>query len=123
MINKFPLKKAPGIDGLPVEFYATFWSSINTLFMEVANSAQKNNTLPQTMYSSIISVIPKPGRECHRPADFRPISLINCDKKIITKVINNRLVHILPEIIHHNQTGFIQNRDTKTDIKTCLSVI
>merc|ERR1712035_269494 len=58
-----------------------------------------------------------------RPADFRPISLINCDKKIITKVMNNRLAHILPNIIHQNQTGFIQNRDAKTNIRTCLSII
>lgn len=69
--------------------------------MEVVNSAQKRHTLPQTTYSSTISVIPKPGRECNRPSDFRPI----------------------PNIIHHNQTGFIQNRDLKTNTRTCLSLV
>lgn len=111
------------MDGLPTEFYSTFWSSIHPLFIEVINSAQKNHTLPQTMYLATIPVIPKPGRDCDRPSDFRPISLINCDKKIVTKAINNRLTQILPNIIHHNQTGFIQNRDLKTNTRTCLSLI
>ena len=122
-IKESPPKKAPGMDGLSIEFYSTFWSSINNLFMEVINSAQIKHTLPQTMYLATISVLPKPGRECESPSDFRPISLINCDKKIITKVMNNRLAQILPSIIHHNQSGFIKNRDLKTNTRTCLSLI
>lgn len=115
-INTLPSKKAPGMDGLPFEFYSTFWSSISPLFMEVIRSFVNNHKLPETMYLSTISVIPKPGRDCNKPSDFRPISLINCDKKIITKVINNRLTTILPSIIHHDQSGFIPNRDLKTKI-------
>ena len=122
-IKQSPPKKAPGMDGLPIEFYSTFWSNINPLFMDVINSAQTKHTLPQTMYLATISVLPKPGRECVSPPDFRPISLINCDKKIITKVMNNRLAQILPSIIHYNQTGFIQSRDLKTNTRTCLSLI
>lgn len=74
------------------------------------------------MYLSTISVIPKPGRKCNKPSDFRPISLINCDKKIITKVMNNRLALILPSIIHHNQAGFFPNRDLRTNVRTCISL-
>ena len=88
------------MDGILIELYSTFWSDIESLFMEVVNMAQKEHTLPQTMYKATISVIPEPGRDCDTPADYRPISLINCDKKIITKVINNRIAQILPEIIH-----------------------
>lgn len=50
------------------------------------------------------------------------VTLINCDKKIITKVMNNRLALILPSIIHHNQTGFIPNRDLRTNVRTCISL-
>uniref|UniRef100_A0A3P8YAM5 Reverse transcriptase domain-containing protein n=1 Tax=Esox lucius TaxID=8010 RepID=A0A3P8YAM5_ESOLU len=99
-IKAFPEKKAPGIDGLPIEFYSIFWPNIRPLFLEVVNSFVNQQKLPETMYLSTISVIPKPGRECNKPSDFRLISLINCDKKIITKVMNNRLAPILPSIIH-----------------------
>lgn len=76
--------------------------------------------MPETMYLSTISVIPKSGRDCNKPSDFRPISLINCDKKIITKVMN--LALILPSIILHNQAGFIPNRDLRTNVRTCISL-
>lgn len=74
------------------------------------------------MYQTIISAIPKPGKTCETPSDYRPISLINCDRKIITKILNNRLVQILPSLIHYDQAGFIQHRDLKTNVRTCLSL-
>ena len=45
--------------------------------MEVVNTAQKEHTLPQTVYEATLSVIPEPGRDCDTAADYRPISLIN----------------------------------------------
>ena len=75
------------------------------------------------MYHTIINVIPKPGREGNKPSDFRPISLINCDNKIITKMLNNRIAKLLPSIIHYNQTGFIQSRNLRTNVRTCTSLI
>lgn len=40
--------------------------------------------------------------------DFRPISLINCDNKILIKLLSNRLAKVLPDLIHKNQTRFIK---------------
>ena len=110
-IKNFPLKKAPGMDGFPIEFYTAFWAKINSLFTEVVNSTQKKQNLPESMYQTTISAIPKPGKTCETPSDYRPISLINCDRKIITKILNNRLIKILPSLIHYDQAGFIQHRD------------
>lgn len=121
-IKNFPLKKAPGMDGFPIEFYTTFGAKIDSFFTEVVKSVQKNKNLPETMYQATISVIPKPGKTCESPSDYRPISLINCDKKIITKILNNRLVQILPSLIHYDQAGFIQHRDLRTNTRTCLSL-
>ena len=42
--------------------------------------------------------------------NWRPISLVNADAKIISKVITNRIKDILPSIIHHNQTGYVKER-------------
>lgn len=122
-IKDFPKKKAPGMDGYPIEFYTTFWAKIDLLFTEVVNSLQKSNSLPETMYQASISVIPKPGKICEEPSHYRPISLLNCDKKIITKILNNRLLGNLPSLIHYDQAGFIQHGDLRTNTRTCFSLI
>ena len=110
------------MDSFPIEFYTTFWPKIDSFFTEVVNSVQKNKNLPETMYQATISTIPKPGKTCKTPSDYRPISIINCDGKIITKILNNRLIPILPSLIHYDQAGFIQHRDLRTNIRTCLSL-
>lgn len=102
-IKNFPLKKAPGMDGFPIEFCTTFWTKIGSFFTEVVNTVQKNQNLPETMYQTTVLAILKPGKTCETPSDYRPISLINCDRKIITKILNNRLIQILPSLIHYDQ--------------------
>lgn len=82
-IDGFLPKKEPGLDGLPIEFYSTFWTQISSLLLNVINNAWRHHVLPETMYQAIINVIPKPGQECNTPSEYRPISLINSDNKII----------------------------------------
>ena len=103
--------------------YSVFWTQINPLLLKIINNAWRHQALPQTTYQTIINVIPKPGRECNKPSDFRPISLINSDNIIITKVLNNHIAKLLPDIMHHNKTGLVQNRSLKTNIRTCISLI
>lgn len=67
-------KKWTVMDGQPEEFYPTFWPTIKPLFIEVDNSAPKTHTFPWTMYLSTISVIAKPGRDCDKRSDFRPLA-------------------------------------------------
>ena len=118
----FPSGKAPGMDGLPAEFYKTFWSSIGPFFCKTIKYINTNKTIPQTMNQSLITVCLKPGKSGEKPADYRPLSLSNYDNKILAKTISNRLANILPNIIHQDQTGFIKNRNLKTNIRNCLSI-
>jgi hypothetical protein len=66
--------------------------------------------LPSSIYRTVISVILKPGASGVSPADYRPISLINCENKIITRLISNRMAEFVPNLIHINQTGFLKSR-------------
>ena len=54
---------------------------------------------------AVITLIEKKGKDRTLIENWRPISLINADAKIISKVIAKRIKDVLPSIMHHNQTG------------------
>ena len=59
----------------------------------------------------IITLIPKPNKDTTLLDNLRPISLLNIDYKILTKVIAKRLEKVLPKIlINPYQTGYVKNR-------------
>ena len=62
------------------------------------------------MKTDRISVILKEGKDPQSCDSYRPISLLNCDYKIITKLLSKRLEIILPKLINLDQTGFIKGR-------------
>uniref|UniRef100_A0A3B4V3N4 Reverse transcriptase domain-containing protein n=1 Tax=Seriola dumerili TaxID=41447 RepID=A0A3B4V3N4_SERDU len=68
--------------------------------------------LPPTFNQTLISLIPKKDRDTTCPSNFRPISLLNVDCNILTKVLALRLQQVLPNIRHVNQVGFMKNRSS-----------
>ena len=92
--------RAPGKDGLPMEFYRTFWYLIKDDFTNLVNYIFfEKKEIAKTMKTAIISLIPKTTPEETNIAKWRPISLLCVDYKIITKTITNRLLPTLNEII------------------------
>ena len=59
---------------------------------------------------AIITIIEKKGKDRSYLENWRPISLINVDAKIASKVIAARIIKVIPEIIHSNQTGYVKGR-------------
>ena len=117
-INKNELKqaifqmqneKSPGIDGIPVEFYKTFYETLENDLIQLYNNIlflEKNIT--NTMKQAVITLIPKGNLS--KLKYWRPISLLCIDYKILTKILANRLKHILQDIISKEQTCSIPNR-------------
>lgn len=108
-LKKLPKGKVPRIDGLPVEIFKAFWDDLKDSFLALMQSSFSLQTLPETMRTSIITLIyKKKSRDDIR--NYRPISLLCSDYKIVAKALAQRMKSVLPSIIHKDQTGFLKNR-------------
>lgn len=115
--------KSPGLDGFPVEYYKQYIDILAPLLQEVYNEAFKLGSLPSTFNEALISVIPKKDRDTTNPANYRPLSLINLDCKILTKILAIRLEKALSSIIHPDQVGFMKNRSSTDNMRRLLHLI
>ena len=101
---------APGFDGIPVDFYKVFWKDIKDILYENYNISKCYGRLPENQRHGIISLIPKPNKDLRELKNWRPLSLLNADYKILTKTLSNRLKLTLPENINPDQIGYMKNR-------------
>ena len=97
----------PGNDGLPIEFYKTFWPTVGKILVQVLNEAYNAKEMLNSRKQAVRTLIGKKDKDRTFLENWRPISLINVDSKIASKVITMRIIKVLPEIIHCNQTGYV----------------
>ena len=109
-IKLLKTNKSPGDDGIVSEFYKEYWYLIHEQFTQVLKYIFNANTLSKSQYNAVLTLLYKKGeREDIR--NWRPISLLNVDYKIITKILAERLKRVLPSIIHNDQKGFVKGRN------------
>lgn len=106
MLTELSLKKSPGSDGLTVEFYLCFWDLIKDHLLLMFKDCIRRQEMTTTMKQGLLTLIPKPGEDHLIIENWRPISLLNIDYKIIAQVYAKRLKKNLVEIISENQNGF-----------------
>ena len=75
------------------------------------------------MNSKRCTLIEKKGKDRTLLENWRPISLVNVVAKIISKAIANRIKQVLPNIVHHNQTGYLKDRFIRETVRSILDVV
>ena len=68
-------------------------------------------------------MIPKPGRDKELCGSYRPISILNVDYKIYTKIIAKRLANIADKMLDFDQAGFIINRQTHDNVRRTVHIV
>lgn len=106
-ISSLPSGKAPGPDGLTGEYYKKFSRHLLPHLTEFFNIAASSSKFTDESLNALIITIPKPGKAPTSLQNFRPISLLNLDVKIYAKTIARRLMAVMPDLIHTDQSGFI----------------
>ncbi|GKA14939.1 RNA-directed DNA polymerase, eukaryota [Tanacetum coccineum] len=101
--------KSPGPDGFSFGFYRKFWTCIENDVFAAVNYFFTFGDIPKGCNACFIALIPK-VHDANLVKDFRPISLIGSIYKIIAKILANRLVGVLGDIVNEVQSAFISDR-------------
>ena len=109
-LKSMPSNKSPGNDGLSKEFFETFWEEIKDIYINSLKQAKIKNTLSISQRQAVIKLLEKKDRDKRFIKNWRPISLLNVDTKILSKALAAKLKPVLPSIISSNQTAYVEKR-------------
>ena len=97
-INSMAKHRCPGPDGLTVEFFTCSWDILGHDVSKAVLSFFELNTLPRIVNSAALTLIPK-SANASSISHYRPISCCNVLYKVITKLLTNRMKHVMPDLV------------------------
>ena len=101
--------ETPGSDGLSTELYPYFWEDLSDSLLSVLNESFHAGSLAESQYEGLLRLIHKKN-DRRLPKNWRPISLLNTDYKLASKIITEHLKKVMASIVHQDQTCGILGR-------------
>ena len=103
-----PRVNPPGNDGLTKEFYERFWDDLKFYFINSLKQSKIDSNLSISQRQAVIKLIAKKDRDKRFVKNWRPISLLHVDTKILSKSLAEKLKNIVPELISSNETVYVK---------------
>uniref|UniRef100_A0A8C5PGR8 Reverse transcriptase domain-containing protein n=1 Tax=Leptobrachium leishanense TaxID=445787 RepID=A0A8C5PGR8_9ANUR len=115
------LQKAPGPDGFTGQYYKTFMPNLSPFMCRLFNEARGGKSFPAESLLASMVLIPKPGKDPE--GNYRPISLLNTDIKVLAKILALRLDPYLSLLISPDQVGFVMGRQAYENTRRAADFI
>ena len=91
LIRNVPANKSLGLDGFTAEFYQKFREELTPILLKLFQKIAEEGKFTNSFYEATIILIPKSDKDATKKENYKPITLMNIDAKILNKILENRI--------------------------------
>lgn len=115
--------RSPGSDGLTAEFYKSFAYLLAPILRKLYEYIEKTQVVPDSLATGVLTILYKNKGSRVNLDNYRPLTLLNCDYKILAKVLANRVKNVMGGVISETQVYSVPGRDISDTVGTIRDVI
>ena len=124
MLKQVGLNKSPGLDGLPYEVYLRMSHMFVPILTDVFNHWLVQGAIPGSITKGVITLLKKEGRHVRGDLDdYRPITLLNTELKILARVLANRLQLVISDLIGPEQNYAVKGRSIRDNLHSVRQIL
>ena len=117
VLKQVGLNKSPGLDGLPYEVYFRMSHMFVPILTDMFNHWFTQGAIPGSVTKGVITLLKKGGRHVGEGLDdYRPITLLNTELKILARVLANRLQLVISDLVGPEQTFAVKGRSIQDNL-------
>ena len=109
-LSEMETDKSPGPNGLTVKFFRTFFNLLAPILFLLIKNIFITETIPSKIQLAYMTLLLKDVKAPEEPRNYRPISLLNVEFKLITKALVNKIKPHMSSMVHENQACSIAGR-------------